>query len=172
ALVLAAPAAGGSRVPPAMVRQARWIRRLQLAGVRQVADLLFMRALRKVAAERGARGLYGLGSEHAAARDRAVAILARHDSIAALMNDRLEFNDVNRGLHRNIERVRAPATIIHGARDRTVPLRNARRLDEALNRSTLSEVEGTHILLDTHPDIVASAVRMVLREDSGHEPNA
>ncbi|MBK5230378.1 MAG: alpha/beta hydrolase, partial [Thermoleophilia bacterium] len=49
ALVLAAPAAGGSRVSPAMMRQARWIRRLQLPGVRQVADLLFMRALRKIA---------------------------------------------------------------------------------------------------------------------------
>jgi pimeloyl-ACP methyl ester carboxylesterase len=170
ALVLAAPAAGGSRVQPQTLRQARWIRRLQLPVVRHVADLLFMRALRKIAAERGARALYGADPRYAAARHRAAAVLARHNSIAALVNDRLEFNDVNRRLHKNIARVHAPATIIHGAGDRTVPLRNARRLDEALNSSSLREVEGGHILLDTHPDIVAEAVREFLREDFEHEP--
>lgn len=171
-MVLAAPAAGGTRVSERTMRQARWLQRLQLPVVRHVADLLFLRVLRKVAAERGAIRSYGRGEEHAEARRRAVAVLAQHESVAALANDRLEFNDVNRRLHANIEQVHAPAIIIHGSGDRTVPIRNARRLDAALRRSELREIEGEHILLDTHPDIVAGAVRELLRQDFGHEPNA
>ncbi|MBI4897036.1 MAG: alpha/beta hydrolase [Actinobacteria bacterium] len=172
ALVLASPAAGGTRVSPSLMRQARWIQRLQLPVIRHLADLLFLRTLRRFAAERGALASYGPDDDHAEARTRAVSVLAHHDSIAALMNDRLEFNQVNRELHAKIDQVRAPATIIHGTGDRTVPLRNARRLDEALKRSKLREVEGTHILLDTHPEIVAGAVREYLRENRKHEPDA
>ncbi len=172
ALVLVAPAAGGTRVSPSTMRQARWIQRLQKPLIRHVADIVFLRTLRRFAAERGALASYGPDDDHAEARTRAVSVLAHHDSIAALMNDRLEFNDVNRALHANIDQVRAPATIIHGTGDRTVPLRNARRLDDALRRSELREIEGTHILLDTHPEIVAGAVREYLRDNSRHEPNA
>lgn len=164
ALVLAAPAAGGSRVGDKLLRQARTVKRLQRPVVRQLADLLFLRALRKLSAERGARYSYGPGPEHAAARHRAVAVLARHPSIAALVNDRLEFNAVGRRMREPIDSITAPAIIIHGEHDRTVPLRNGRRLHEALDDSELREVEGTHIMLDSHPGIVASAIKKFLSE--------
>lgn len=164
ALVLAAPAAGGSRVGDKLLRQARAVKRLQLPVVRQLADLFFLRALRRVSAERGAKYSYGPGPEHAAARHRAVAVLARHQSIAALVNDRLEFNAVGRRMREPIDSIAAPAIIIHGEHDRTVPLRNGRRLHEALDRSELREVDGTHILLDSHPGIVASAIMRFLSE--------
>lgn len=163
-LVLVAPAAGGSRVSDKFLRQTRLLRFLQLPVVRRVADLFFLRALRKISAQRGARYSYGDGPEHAAARHRAVAVLARHESIAALVNDRLEFNAVGRRMREPICSIDAPVAIVHGDRDRTVPLRNGRRLHEALDNSELHEVEGRHILLDSHPDIVASAVRRLLSE--------
>ncbi|MBI5310744.1 MAG: alpha/beta hydrolase [Actinobacteria bacterium] len=164
ALVLVAPAAGGSRVSEATERQSRLIRRLQRPGVRQVADLLFLRAARRIAAQAGASRTYPPGERHDAARRRAVAVLARHESIGALMSDRLEFNAVARGMRDSIDSIAAPAIIIHGDNDRTVPLRNGRRLHEALDESELHEVEGGHTLLDTHPDSVAAAVRRFLGE--------
>lgn len=170
ALVLVAPAAGGSRVSEATERQSRMIQRLQRPGVRQLADLLFLRAVRKIAAQQGAKRTYPPGERHDAARRRAVSVLARHDSIAALMNDRLEFNAVGREMREPIDSITAPAIVIHGDNDRTVPLRNGLRVHEALDESELHEVEGGHALLDTHPDSVAAAVRRFLAEagDGAH----
>lgn len=165
ALVLVAPASGGSRVGERTLRQTRVIRLLQRPVVRQAADLLFLRLVRRVSAQIGANRTYPAESRHDAARRRAVAVLARHDSIAALMNDRLQFNEVGRAMREPIERIAAPAIIVHGDNDRTVPLRNGRRLHEALDESELHELEGGgHALLDTHPDSVAAAVRRFLGE--------
>ncbi|MFY9470240.1 MAG: alpha/beta hydrolase, partial [Solirubrobacterales bacterium] len=59
ALVLTAPAAGGTRLAPRRLKVARIVRRLQLPVVRQIADLFFLRAVRATAARRGARSAYG-----------------------------------------------------------------------------------------------------------------
>ncbi|MFY9468790.1 MAG: alpha/beta hydrolase, partial [Solirubrobacterales bacterium] len=102
---------------------------------------------------------YGASADFADARHRAESVLARHNSIAALMSDRLEFDDVNRGQTGRIGEVGAATTIIHGSRDASVPLRNARRLEDALPNSSLVEVAGaTHILPETHPAVVAEAI--------------
>lgn len=165
ALVLVAPAAGGSRVGDRTLRQTRVIQRLQRPGIRQVADLLFLRLVRRVTAQVGANRTYPPGSRHDASRRRAVAVLARHESIAALMNDRVEFNEMSRALREPVDSIKTPTIIVHGDNDRTVPLRNGRRLHEALDECELHEVAGGgHALLDTHPDSVAAAVRRFLGE--------
>ncbi|MFY9488786.1 MAG: alpha/beta hydrolase [Solirubrobacterales bacterium] len=163
ALVLTAPAAGGTRLLPERLKLARIVRRLQRPVIRQLADLFFLRYVRSVAARAGAIGAYGTSPELADARHRAESVLSRHNSIAALMNDRLEFNDVNRALTPQLGEIAVSVTIIHGARDASVPLRNGRRVQAALPNARLIEVaDATHILPETHPAKVADTVSEAL----------
>jgi pimeloyl-ACP methyl ester carboxylesterase len=153
-MLLLAPAAGGSRVSETSLRQARWIQRLQRPVVRQLADLLFLRLVRRHAARVGAAEVYGDAPELQPSRHVAESMLARHNSVAALANDRLLFNDAERLVSRNLARVVVPAVILHGDDDPTVPARNARRLDEALTHSLLFEIPGDHHLPTKNVDAV------------------
>lgn len=145
-MLLLAPAAGGTRVEESRIRQAHWIRRLERPGVRQISDLLFLRILRKFAARQGAVFAYGTGDELSHQRHLAEAVLARHNSVRALANDRLLFNDSERLVTRNLKRIAAPSVILHGEQDPTVTVRNARRLADALPGTELIEIEADHQL--------------------------
>lgn len=157
-LLLIAPAAGGSRVSDPLIRQARWIVRIERPVLRNACDLLFLRIVRRQAARAGARSVYGTGEQFAAERHVAESMLARHNSIRALANDRLLFNDAERLVTRGLKRVSAPAVILHGDSDATVPLRNAKRLDEALGVSELIELPGDHHLAVKQPGAVTAAL--------------
>lgn len=141
-MLLVAPAAGGTRVGPERIKQARWIRRIELPVIRQICDLLFLRLLRKHASRRGAMIAYGGDTDVEHQRLIAESVLSRHNSIRALANDRLLFNDAERLVTSGLARIVAPSIIIHGDRDETVMLRNARRLAEALPGTELVVVEG------------------------------
>lgn len=160
-LLLLSPAAGGSRVAEETMRQARWIQRLERPGVRQVCDLLFLRLVRKHAARAGAAGVYRDMPELATQKLVAESMLARHNSISALANDRLLFNDAERTVTKSLRRISAPAVILHGESDPTVPARNARRLAEALPECELIEVPGDHHLATKNaPDVTAALERL------------
>lgn len=158
-LVLIAPAAGGSRVTPKMADQARWILRLERPGVRALCDLFFLRLLRKHAARLGALNVYGPKPEFRAERQAAESMLARHNSVRALANDRLIFNDAERLVTRGLARVGQPVTIIQGRDDQTVTLRHAGRLVAALPDVRIVELGGGHQITTTHPDEIAEEVR-------------
>ncbi|MGK2878629.1 MAG: alpha/beta fold hydrolase [Solirubrobacterales bacterium] len=162
AMLLLAPAAGGTRVHEQRIKQARVIQWIERPGVRQVLDLVFLRILRKYAAQQGAVLAYGSDPEHAAERKVAVAVLARHTSIRALANDRIMFNDTERMITRNLKRAGAPALILHGRDDQTVTLRNARRLAEGLSGSTIVEIEGDHQLPAKNPHQIVDALGRLL----------
>ncbi len=157
-LLLLAPAAGGSRVDERTVRQSRLIRRLESPGLRQLADLLFFRLARKHAARIGAREVYGEARELRLQRRVAESLLGRHNSVRALVGDRLLFNDAERLVTKGLGRISAPSVILHGDADPTVPARNARRLHEALSGSRLVEIEGDHHLPTKRPEAVVSAL--------------
>ncbi|HEV7918697.1 MAG TPA: alpha/beta hydrolase [Solirubrobacterales bacterium] len=165
-MVLVAPASGGTRVGRSRIRQARLIRLIQRPLVRQIADLLFLRALRKFAAEQGARVAYGAGAEGAAARHRALALLARHDNIAALMNDRIHFNDNEARVWDSLPGIVVPAIIVHGAQDTVVSARRGRRVAERLPDAEIRVVEGNHVLPAHDPSSVADAAMDMLRRIS------
>lgn len=157
-MLLLAPAAGGSRIAEATLRQSRWIMRIERPVVRGICDLLFLRLLRKHAARVGAVKSYGAGAEFAEERHVAESVLARHNSIRAYANDRLLFNDAERLVTRNLKRVAAPSVILHGTEDPTVPSRNAVRVSEALANTTLIEIPGDHHLATKNVDAVLDAL--------------
>lgn len=157
-LLLLAPAAGGSRVAEKMVQQAHSVARLERTPLRQIADLLFYRLARKHAARAGAAAVYGDDPALGTQRRVAESMLARHNSVRALMNDRILFNDSERLVSKGLGRIAVPAVILHGDEDLTVPTRNARRLDESLANSTLIELPGDHHLPTKQPDQVIAAL--------------
>lgn len=158
-LVLVAPAAGGTRVTDQMLAQSRWIQRLERPALRTVCDLLFLRLLRKYATRAGAAAVYGRDAVFAPERHVAESMLARHNSISALANDRLLFNDSERLVTRGLERVRIPVTIFQGTLDRTVTMKNASRLAQALPDARLVELDGGHELPVSHAAEIADALR-------------
>lgn len=157
-LVLLAPAAGGSRVGEAQRREARWARRIERPVVRQVCDLLFFRLVRRHAARVGAANVYGDEPALAAQRHVAESVLARHNSIRALANDRLIFNDSERLVTKGLARIGTPVVILHGDGDRSVPMRNARRLADALPDAELIEIDADHYLPTKRPAAVVAAL--------------
>lgn len=126
-MLLLAPAAGGTRIGEPRMRQARLIQFFELPVIRQVADLMFLRLLRRAASRQGAAASYGESPETEKQRYLAESVLARHNSIAALANDRLIFNDAERLVSGNLDRITAASVIVHGDHDATVPLRNGDR---------------------------------------------
>jgi pimeloyl-ACP methyl ester carboxylesterase len=170
-LLLLAPAAGGSRVAESSLREARLMLWFERPLVRQLADLLFLRLLRRHAARIGAAAVYGDADELALQRRIAESMLARHNSIRALANDRLLFNDAERLVTKNLGRISAPAIILHGESDPTVPTRNARRLADAMTAAELVEVAGDHHLPTKNvAEVVAALAR--LEAKSGLESGA
>lgn len=148
-LLLLAPAAGGSRVPESQLREAEWMLRLQRPPLRQVSDLLFQRLLRRWATHIGARRAYGTERALRPQRRLAESMLGRPNSIRALANDRLIFNDAERIITRNLRRISQPTVILHGEDDTTVRVRNGRRLAEGLPGSELAELAGAGHQLPT-----------------------
>lgn len=162
AMLLLAPAAGGTRVLAKSERQAKLIQRIERPGLCQVLDLVFLRILRKHAARQGAVSAFGEGPEFAVERETAISLLARHNSVRALANDRQLFNDTERMVSRNLKRITAPALILHGREDQTVTLRNARRLAEGLTGATMVEIEGDHQLPAKNPHQIVDALGRLL----------
>lgn len=158
-LLLLAPAAGGSRLGESTIRQARMIRRIEMPVVRQISDLLFLRLLRRHASRLRAADVYGEAPERDLQRHVAESMIARHNSIRALANDRLLFNDAERTVSKGLSRITAPVVILHGENDPMVPSRNARRLNEAILGSELIEIPGDHHLPTKNVDDVISAFR-------------
>jgi pimeloyl-ACP methyl ester carboxylesterase len=161
-LLLLAPAAGGTRVGDDRVKQARLIQRIELPVVRQIADLLFLRLLRKYASRMGSELAYGTDVDLSEQRQLAQSVLARHNSIRALANDRIIFNDTERMITRNLKRIGVPSLILHGIDDQTVTLRNARRLAEALPNTELVEIPGDHQLPTKNAPEVLDALNRLL----------
>lgn len=157
-MLLLAPAAGGCRINEQSIRQARLIKTLELPVIRQFADLLFYRILRRVASRRGAENSYGELDYPSRQRHLAESVLARHSSVRALANDRLIFNDAERYVTANLDHIAVPSVIVHGTDDATVPLRNGRRLDDALKNSTFKEIAGDHQLPAKNTEQVVSAL--------------
>lgn len=157
-MLLLAPAAGGTRIAEATLKQSRWIMRLERPVVRQVCDLLFLRILRRHAARIGAANSYGGDIDLAAERHIAESVLARHNSIRAYANDRLLFNDAERLVSRNLARITAPSVILHGNEDGTISTRNVVRLAEALPATELIQVTGDHHLPTKNVDDVLAAL--------------
>lgn len=162
AMLLLAPAAGGTRIMEARQKQAKLIRFIERPGLCQVLDLIFLRILRKFAAQQGA--VYAYGDDPALAPERhiAVSVLARHTSVRALANDRLLFNETERMITRNLKRITAPSLVLHGRQDQTVGLKNGRRLAEALAHTTITEIEGDHQLPSKNPNQVVDALGRLL----------
>lgn len=161
-MLLLAPAAGGTRVGEERMRQARLIQKLQLPGIRQIADLFFLRLVRRHASRLGAAAAYDETPRTAKQRHLAESVLARHNSIAALANDRLLFNDAERLVTANLTRIKCPSVIVHGANDQTVLLRNAQRLAEALPNTKLEVVAGDHQLPSKNTADVVAATHELL----------
>lgn len=161
-MLLLAPAGGGTRVGEERMRQARLIQRLQTPGIRQVADLLFLRIIRRHASRLGAAAAYGESPQTEKQRHLAESVLARHNSIAALANDRLLFNDAERLVTANLKRITAPSIIVHGEGDETVSLRNADRLAEALPNTQLDLATGDHQLPSKNTAEVVAAMERLL----------
>jgi pimeloyl-ACP methyl ester carboxylesterase len=165
-MLLLAPASGGTRVGEQRIKQARLIAAIERPGICQVLDLIFLRIVRKISAQAGARGSYGDDPELAPEREIAVAVLARHNSVRALMNDRQIFNDTERMVTRGLKRIAAPSLILHGRDDQTVTLKNARRLAEALPNTTLAEIEGDHQLPAKNPHQIVDALARLLERSA------
>lgn len=163
-LLLLSPATGGTRIAPQRERQARIIQVLEMPGIRQLADLLFLRIVRRVASHNGAQMSYGGGPETAKQRYLAESVLARHSSVAALANDRLIFNDAERLVSGNLKRVSVPALVVHGEHDTTVPLRNGKRTSDALPNAKLEVLYGDHQLPTKNTaEVVDAALRLLER---------
>jgi pimeloyl-ACP methyl ester carboxylesterase len=137
-LLLLAPAGGGTRIQEGRLKQARLIQRIELPVVRQIADLLFLRTLRKYASRQGSILAYGTGADLAEQRHLAQSVLARHNSISV------------------------PSVILHGEQDQTVPLRNGRRLAEGLSNTRLIEIPGDHQLPTKNADQVVDVLEQLL----------
>jgi pimeloyl-ACP methyl ester carboxylesterase len=164
-LLLLAPSAGGTRLGAQRIRVARLIMVLELPVIRQIADLFFLRALRRVASEQGALMAYGQGDECAEQRHFAESVLAQHQSIRALANDRILFNAATRGVDHRLKEIDAPTLVLHGPADGTVPIRNGRRVADAIPGAIFEEVAADHVMPSKFPDIVAEAAARFVAAD-------
>ena len=92
-------------------------------------------------------------------------MLSQHSSIRALANDRLLFNDATREVYRHLKDVVVPTLIVHGTQDRSVPIRNGRRVAEALPNAEIEEVSADHVMPSKFPGIVAAAAERLIASD-------
>lgn len=161
-LLLLAPAAGGTRLSEQRVRIAHVIKFLELPLIRQIADLFFLRAIRRIASEQGGRAAYGSSDGTANHRYFAESVLAQHSSIRALANDRIIFNDAGRRVDKNLGAVGVTALVVHGTGDTTVPIRNGRRVADALPNAEFEEVATDHVMPSKFPDVVVAAAERLL----------
>jgi pimeloyl-ACP methyl ester carboxylesterase len=142
------------------------IKFLELPGIRQVADIFFLRVLRRVASEQGALLAYGVDDQTAKQRHYAESVLARHPSIRAMANDRILFNDAGRSIDRRLGEVDVPTLIVHGTDDVSVPIRNGRRIAEAIPGAEFREVAADHVLPGKFSDVVVAAAADFIAADT------
>ncbi|MGH2906533.1 MAG: alpha/beta fold hydrolase [Solirubrobacterales bacterium] len=161
-MLLIAPVGGGLRLTDRTIRQARLMQLIELPVVRQLADLLFLRLLRRAASRRGALYSYGSDPRFDTKRRIAESVLAWHNSIRAFANDRLIFNDSERWMTRNLEHVTAPSLLLQGEQDISVSPKYAARLAEALPNTRLKLVPGDHQIPVNDADAAVAALRELL----------
>jgi pimeloyl-ACP methyl ester carboxylesterase len=163
-LVLVDAAAGGERSKDGFERaQARFVQVLSWPVVQPLADLTFSGLVRKASAEQGDDAAFDPDPVDPGHKQRLLAINMQHEDLDAFAAERLEADDVIPKLNKRLTTIETPAVVIHGVSDKLVTPSHGRELAKALPHARLVLVQGGHMAPYTHPAVVASAVRELLR---------
>jgi pimeloyl-ACP methyl ester carboxylesterase len=138
--------------------EARMVKAIELPVVSQIADVTFSQLLRKVSAETGDREAFDPAPVDAAHIHRVLAINMKRGNLEAWAGETLAANRSIEGIDKRLRQIQTPAVVIQGAQDKLVHPQCGRRLAATLPHARLEMIEGGHMGLYTHPNVVATAV--------------
>jgi pimeloyl-ACP methyl ester carboxylesterase len=162
-LVLVDAAAGGQESEWTDRMQSRLVQALSVPVVEEIADATFSHVLRTVSAKLGDAEAFEPGEVDASHEDRLLALNMQHDDLDAYASEQLAADDVIAALDRRLGSIEAPAVVIQGEDDALVRPERGRRIAAALPNARLAMVGGGHMATYVHPNVVAAAVRELLR---------
>ncbi|HEX5145128.1 MAG TPA: alpha/beta hydrolase [Mycobacterium sp.] len=157
-LVLAAPAGGDMRADRLMIAQARIVKATEKPVLGELFNMTVGNLVLRASAEMGAREAFDPGRVAGDYVHRLLAVSMTPGNLAALADDRLEFDSVMRWLDGHVGEVRAPVHIVAAQDDKLVELPYVRQLQHALRDAQLTVVDGSHMIVDTHPDVLADQI--------------
>jgi pimeloyl-ACP methyl ester carboxylesterase len=141
--------------------QARLAQALTLPVIRQIANATFSQLVLTLSVKQGDREAFDPDRVDRAHEERLLAINMKRGNLEALAGETLAANGVISSINRGLGRIRTPAIVIQGDRDRLVEPECGRRLAARLPDAKLVMVSGGHMVPYTHPGVVAAAVREV-----------
>ncbi len=157
-LVLVAPGAGGMRSAAMDLFNARYARFSQLPVIGSLLDATVNQLIKRVAATGGAARAFHPEKIDPAYEQRLLSVSMTRGNLTAFASDQLEFDATSRWLDDNVPQIRVPSVIIAGEDDQLVGIDHLRRLAEALPRTRLVTVDGSHMIPYSHPDVVAAQI--------------
>lgn len=158
-MVLLAPAAGGIRSGTADLAQARYVQFSQMPVVKSVVSHTFGNLALRSSAHFGVRDAFAPGDVDPGYRSRLLAVTLTPGNLTAYADEELEVDQTIRWVDDNVVDIEVGSVQIAATGDRLVPIEHARRLAATLSNSELIIVEGSHMIMYTHPDVVAEQIR-------------
>jgi len=166
-LVLVAPAGGGMRAETKSTVEARYLKATQLPVVGDIIAAVFANLLLRISADTGLRNAFHPAPVQDEYRRRLLSVSMSPGNLAALADDRLEFNSAMEWLDAHVGDVRAPTSVVAADQDQLVPLANIRALVGALpHGAELTVLDGGHMIVETHPDVIADRIRSAITSRS------
>jgi pimeloyl-ACP methyl ester carboxylesterase len=163
-LVLAAPAAGGTRSKPFDLFNARYAQFSGLPVLRPVLDVTVNQVLKRVAATAGAANAFAPDKIDPTYQRRLLSVTMTTGNLAAFASDQLEFDDTARWVDENVPQIRVPSTVIGASDDQLVSIDHVRRLADTLPGAELITVDGSHMITYSHPDVIAVQINDAVRD--------
>jgi pimeloyl-ACP methyl ester carboxylesterase len=163
-MVLVAPGGGERRIPVIAELQAYAVKALSVPVVEQISDIVFSNVMRRVSANLGAEQAFAPDPVNEIYKQRLLAVTMTDGNLQALADDRLDFNnEVGPWVDQAAKQVRTRGVEIAARDDELVPFENAKILDKQLRNSTLIPVSGGHMVMYSHPDVVAREIRKAVQ---------
>jgi pimeloyl-ACP methyl ester carboxylesterase len=163
-MILVAPAGGELRIPAIAEIQAYAIKALGVPVVEQVSDIVFSNVMRRISAGIGAEQAFAPDPVNDVYKQRLLAVTMTDENLASLADDRTHYNsEVGPWLDAAARQVRTPGVEIAARDDKLVSFENAKILDGQLRNSTLIPVGGGHMVVYSHPDVIAEQIKRAVR---------
>ncbi len=163
-MVLVAPGAGDLRLPWIGVAQGYFLKALEVPVFEQISDLVYTNVALRTSAGLGLDEAFSPDPVNEVYKERLLAVTMTDGNREALANDRVNFNDSTAPwVDANAPRVTTRGVEIAARDDGLVFFKNAKILDQQLRNSTLIPVDGGHMVIYSHPDVVAREIRRAVQ---------
>ena len=162
-LALIDAAAGGLEIGFSNKVQAHLVKVLQAPVIRQVANATFGQLVLTFTARSGDNHAFSPQRVDPSHRHRLLAINMTHGNLEAFAGEQLAATGAIRQVDAAIKRIRVPAIVLQGDRDKLVDPRFGRKIAATLPDAQLRMLHGGHMQPYTHPFAVAAAISGLAR---------